>query len=113
MPSYCPNTGDVIWINFDPQVGTEQWGRRTALVLTPTNYNKRSHLCVLCPITTQVKGYPFEVPIPAGHKVTGAVLSDQVKSISWEMREAEFFCAIPPTVLQSVRAKIKALLQIP
>jgi len=113
MPSYCPEAGDIIRINFDPQEGTEQWGRRPALVLTPRNYNQRSRLCVLCPITNQVKGYPFEVPIPPGHRVTGAVLADQVKSQSWEMRDAEFVVVAPPGVLTTAKGMIKALLQIP
>ena len=113
MPSYCPDVGDIIRINFDPQEGTEQWGRRPALVLTPRKYNQRSRLCVLCPITNQPKGYPFEVPMPAGHQVTGSVLADQVKSQSWEMREAEMLAAAPTAVLATVRAMIKALLQIP
>ena len=113
MPSYCPDVGDIIRINFDPQEGTEQWGRRPALVLTPRNYNQRSRLCVLCPITNQGKGYPFEVPIPAGHAVTGVVLADQVKSQSWEMREAEFVVAALQGVLATTRGIVKALLQIP
>jgi mRNA interferase MazF len=113
MPPYCPNMGDLVWINFDPQEGREQWGRRPALVLTPRNYNQRSRLCVLCPITNQAKGYPFEVPIPRGHRVTGVILADQMKSQSWEIREAEFIAAAPPEVLVHTRALIKALLQIP
>src|SRR5438874_9374965 len=86
--SYCPDAGDVVDVNFDPQEGREQPGRRPALVLTPRDYNRRVQLCVLCPITRQKKGYPFEVPIPAGYAVTGVVLADQVKSISWESRKA-------------------------
>ncbi|HXQ53144.1 MAG TPA: type II toxin-antitoxin system PemK/MazF family toxin [Stellaceae bacterium] len=111
--AHCPDIGDIVWINFDPQEGTEQWGRRPALVLSPRSYNQRSRLCVLCPITNQVKGYPFEVPIPAGHKVTGAVLADQVKSQSWEMRDAELIAAAPPAVLATAKGLIKALLRIP
>jgi mRNA interferase MazF len=76
MPAYCPEAGDIIRINFDPQEGREQWGRRPALVLSPRSYNQRSRLCVLCPITSEAKAYPFEVPLPAGQRVTGVVLAD-------------------------------------
>jgi mRNA interferase MazF len=112
MPSYCPEAGDIVWISFDPQEGTEQRGRRPALVLSPRNYNQRSRLCVLCPITGRAKGYPFEVAIPAGHPVTGVVLADQIKSQSWEMRDAEFLAAAPPMVLATTKALVKALLRI-
>lgn len=111
-PSYCPDAGDVIDINFDPQQGREQRGRRPALVLSPRTYNQRAGLCVLCPITSQQKGYPFEVAIPAGHRVTGVVLSDQVKSLSWERRNAALRCPAPSEVLRETKGKIKALLQI-
>lgn len=113
MPSYCPDAGDIIRINFDPQEGSEQWGRRPALVLSPRNYNQRSRLCVLCPTTNQAKGYPFEVPLPPGHSVTGVVLADQVKSQSWEAREAEFVISAPALVLSTTKGLVKALLQIP
>lgn len=113
MPAHCPDAGDIIWIDFDPQEGTEQRGRRSAIVLSPRTYNRRSRLCVLCPITNRAKGYPFEVPIQAGHGVTGVVLADQVKSQSWEMRDAAFLAAAPPGVLATTRGLVKALLQIP
>jgi len=110
--AYCPEAGDIININFDPQEGREQRGRRPALVLSPRPYNRRAGLCVLCPITNQQKGYPFEVVIPPGHAVTGVVLSDQVKSLSWERRNAVLRCLVPGPVLLEAKAKIKALLQI-
>jgi mRNA interferase MazF len=109
---YCPEVGDLVWIEFDPQQGREQRGRRPALVLTPRRYNRRSGLCVLCPITSQQKGYPFEVAIPAGHPVAGAILSDQVKSLSWQRRGAAFVGRAPAAVLDEARGKIKALLQL-
>jgi mRNA interferase MazF len=109
---YCPDTGEIIDITFDPQEGREQRGRRPALVLTGRAYNRRAGLCVLCPITNQQKGYPFEVAIPPGHRVTGVVLSDQVKSLSWERRNATLRCAAPPAVLLETKGKVKALLQI-
>jgi len=110
--SYCPDIGDVVDITFDPQEGREQRGRRPALVLTGRAYNRRAGLCVLCPITNQQKGYPFEVAIPRGYPVSGVVLADQVKSMSWERRNASLRCPGPPGVLQEARGKVKALLQI-
>ena len=110
--AYCPEIGDIVDINFDPQEGREQRGRRPALVLTPRAYNRRAGLCVLCPITNQQKGYPFEVPIPPGHGATGVVLSDQVKSLSWERRRAAFRCPAPDAVLRETKGKVRALLQI-
>ncbi len=112
MPSYCPDAGEFVWINFDPQEATEQRGRRPALVLSPRNYNLRSRLCILCPITNQAKRYPFEVPIPAGNTVTGVVLADQVKSQSWEMRDAAFIGAAPPGVVATTKGLVKALPQL-
>ncbi len=109
---YCPDTGEIIDITFDPQEGREQRGRRPALVLTGRSYNRRAGLCVLCPITNQQKGYPFEVAIPPGHRVTGVVLSDQVKSLSWERRNATLRCAAPPGVLLETKGKVRALLEI-
>ena len=87
---YVPSRGDAIWITLDPQAGHEQAGRRPALVISPASYNGKVGLAVLCPITNQLKGYPFEVMIPAGLKVGGVVLSDQVKSLDWRIRRAEF-----------------------
>ena len=110
--TYCPDIGDVIDITFDPQEGREQRGRRPALVLSGRSYNRRARLCVLCPITNQQKGYPFEVVIPHGYAVGGVVLSDQVKSLSWEKRNAVLRCPCPPGVLPEVKAKVKALLQM-
>ncbi|WP_210496130.1 endoribonuclease MazF [Microvirga antarctica] len=110
--AYCPDAGDLIWLTFNPQAGREQNGRRPALVLSPRSYNALSRLCVLCPITNQGKGYPFEVPLPTGASVTGFVLSDQVKSLSWVDRDAAFIATAPAPVVSHARAKIKALLQI-
>jgi mRNA interferase MazF len=111
--SYCPDEGDVIDITLDPQERREQRGRRPALVLTPRSYNQRAGLCVLCPITSQQKGYPSEVPIPTGYPVHGVVLSDQVKSLSCERRYAVFRCRAPSQLLGQAKGKIRALLQIP
>jgi len=110
---YCPDASDIIRINFDPQAGREQAGARPAIVLSPRRYNQIVRLCIVCPITNQVKGYPFEVAIPAGSAVTGVVLADQVKSLSWDQRNAVFMCVSPPGVLHAVRAKVKTLLMLP
>ena len=108
MP-YFPERGDAVWVSFDPQSGHEQAGRRPALVLSPSAYNRRVGLAVFCPITSQVKGYPFEVVIPAGLGVTGAVLSDQVKSLDWQARNAELICSLPEEIVSQVLQKLGAL----
>jgi mRNA interferase MazF len=104
--------GDLIWIDFDPTRGHELQGRRPALVISRAAYNRRTELCVACPITSHAKGHPFEVVIPAGHSVTGVVLADHVRSISWVARNAEIKSAAPTVVLDEVRAKIAALIGI-
>lgn len=95
---YVPERGDAVWITLDPQAGHEQAGRRPALVLSPSAYNGRVGLALLCPITSQVKGYPFEVPLPAGLPVAGVVGADQVKSLDWRARKATRIGAIPEEV---------------
>jgi mRNA interferase MazF len=107
---YVPARGDAVWITFNPQAGHEQAGRRPALVVSPASYNGKVGLAVLCPITSQVKGYPFEVTIPSGLKVGGVVLSDQVKSLDWRMRRAEFICKVPRQTISEVIDKVGALL---
>jgi mRNA interferase MazF len=108
----APDAGEVWWIDFAPTAGREQSGKRPALVLSPRLYNERAGLMVACPITSKGKGYVFEVALPEGSKVTGWVLSDHLKSVDWRARHAEFSGKAPPTVLEEVRAKIKALLAI-
>jgi mRNA interferase MazF len=108
--AYVPKRGDAIWINFNPQAGHEQAGRRPAIVLSPQSYNGKVGLCLLCPITNQVKGYPFEVLIPASLGVTGVVLSDQAKSLDWRVRNAEFVTDLPEAVISEVLKKLKSLL---
>ncbi len=109
--AYCPSRGDVIWISFQPQTGSEQSGRRPALVLSPEGYNRKVGLVLLCPITTQIKGYPFEVVIPEGHPVSGAILSDQVKSFDWRVRDAAPLCVLPDSSVQDALKKINILLE--
>jgi len=111
MPAgYVPDRGDVVWISLNPQAGHEQAGRRPAVVLSPAAYNGRVGLAVFCPITNQVKGYPFEVLIPAGQSVTGAVLADQVKSLDWKARRADLIGKLPASVIDDVLAKARTLL---
>lgn len=110
--AYCPERGDVVWVSFSPQSGHEQAGDRPALVLSPKLYNQKSGLAILCPITAHEKEYPFEVKIPSGHKVTGAVLADHLKSLDWKARHTRFYCKLPPSAVSEVIDKIAALLQI-
>jgi mRNA interferase MazF len=108
----CPDAGDFIRIDFDPTKGHEQRGRRPAIVLSPHAYNDRAGLCLACPITNQSKDYPFEVPIPGGHKVTGVVLADQPRSLAWSERNAEVIGRADDRLLDDVREKIAALIEI-
>lgn len=107
---YTPSRGDVVWLTFHPQAGHEQAGRRPALVLSPASYNGKVGLAIFCPITSQVKGYPFEVPLPAGLAVGGVVLSDQVKNLDWRTREARFICRLPASATAEVLEKLGTLL---
>lgn len=108
--AYCPKRGDVVWLSFTPQAGHEQAGHRPALAVSPESYNRKVGLALFCPITTQAKGYPFEVPLPAGLKASGVVLSDQVKSLDWQARDARFSCKLPAATVENVLAQIEVLL---
>ena len=110
LMAYTPDRGDMVWIAFNPQAGHEQAGRRPALVVSPGAYNSRVGLALLCPITKRIKGYPFEVLLPDGLKINGAVLSDQVKSLDWKIRQAEFICRLPAATLDEVLQKLNTLL---
>ena len=109
---YVPARGDVVWISLSPQAGHEQAGRRPALVISPTAYNRKVGLAILCPVTSEVKGYPFEVRIPAGLEVGGVVLSDQVKSLDWRAREAKFLGLVPRATVREVVHKLGVLLSL-
>jgi mRNA interferase MazF len=109
--AYIPDRGHAIWLEFTPQAGHEQTGRRPALVLSPKSYNSKVGLLICCPITTQVKGYPFEVRLPDELDVTGVVLSDQLKSLDWKARKAVFIAPVPPDVVQEVLEKLNTLLR--
>jgi mRNA interferase MazF len=112
MPPYCPKRGDVVWISFTPQAGHEQAGHRPALVISPQSYNSKVGLAILCPITNQVKGYPFEVKIPTGLKASGVILSDQVKSMDWRARKATRICSLPDATIRQVLNKVGTLLDV-
>jgi mRNA interferase MazF len=107
---YVPERGDVVWISLNPQAGHEQAGRRPAIVLSPASYNAKVGLALFCPITSQVKGYPFEVLVPPGLSVKGAVLADQVESLDWRTRRAELIGRLPVSLVNEVSAKMKSLL---
>lgn len=106
---YVPDRGDVVWLHFDPSKGHERAGRRPALVVSPKAYNRKVGLALFCPITTRVKGYPFEVRLPDGLPASGVILSDQVKSLDWRARSARRICAAPDDVVTDVLAKILTL----
>jgi mRNA interferase MazF len=109
--AYVPERGDAVWLMFNPQAGHEQAGRRPALVLSPAAYNGKVGLALLCPITTQQKGYPFEVAIPTNLAVIGVILADQVKSLDWRTRQADFITRLPDSVVAEVLAKLFTLIQ--
>lgn len=109
--AYVPDSGDIVWIMFNPQAGHEQAGHRPALVLSPKAYNGKVGLAILCPITSQVKGYPFEVTIPEGLEVGGVILSDQVKNLDWKARQAKFSCKLPPVTYNEVVQKLGTLMR--
>jgi mRNA interferase MazF len=108
--SYIPDRGDAVWITLDPQAGHEQAGRRPALVLSPAAYNGLVGLALLCPITSRVKGYPFEVPLPGGSVVSGVVGADQVKSLDWRARQATRIGKVHEEVVTKVLQRLQTLL---
>ena len=108
--TYVPQCGDVVRITLNPQAGHEQAGRRPAVVLSPQKYNGKTGMAILCPITNQIKGYPFEVLLPEGLPVAGAILSDQVKSLDWHARNAELICTLPEETISEVLQKLVTLL---
>ena len=108
---YVPRRGQVVWISLNPQAGREQAGRRPAVVLSPESYNARVGLALFCPVTSSIKGYPWEVLIPDGLPVSGAILSDQVKCLDWQSRDVELISTLPDTVIAEVLGKLGALLR--
>ena len=110
MKNRAPERGDFVWLDFQPQAGHAQAGRRPALVLSHHSYNSKVGLAVCCPVTSQIKGYPFEVPVSAAG-VTGVVLADQVGNLDWRVRRAEFIAAATDEVLAEVLAKVRAIIE--
>ena len=110
MVTEIPDRGDIIWINFDPQVGHEQAGHRPALVLSRRLFNRASELVICCPIRSLQKGYAYEVTLPGNLNVDGVVLVDQISSMDWRIRKARFITKAPDVVLNNVLAKLKTLL---
>ena len=111
MSSYVPERGDLVWLEFTPQAGTEQRGRRPALVLSPKSYNRKVGLALFCPVTSRVRGYPFEVQLPDGSAVSGVVLSDQLKSLDWISRKVKFIERASSDVIAMVTARVLPLLE--
>lgn len=111
MPSYVPERGDVVWIDFNPQAGHEQAGRRPAVVLSAASYNRPSGLMLACPVTNRAKGYPFEVPMPKGAPVTGVALVDQVKNLDWSARRADYIGKLDTDTLEEMLARLAPLLE--
>ncbi|SFO97971.1 endoribonuclease MazF [Hydrogenimonas thermophila] len=107
--SYIPDRGDIVWLNFTPQAGHEQKGKRPALVISPKIYNEKTSLCICVPITSKVKGYPFEVSLPKKLPIEGVILSDQVKNLDFMARDVTFICKLPNSVVQKVQKNILAL----
>ena len=106
---YVPDRGDLVWLQFNPQAGHEHSGRRPALVISPRAYNRKVGLALFCPITSQVKGYPFEVPVPRRAKIDGVILSDQLKSLDWRARSASKLGRVSLEVIEEVTKRVVAL----
>ena len=109
MATYVPERGDVVWIDFDPQAGHEQGGRRPAIVLSPRGYNKPAGLALFCPVTSRAKNYPFEVPLPTHAPVTGVVLVDQVRNLDWRARRVSFIGTLDAGTFIELLEKLRPL----
>lgn len=110
VDAWVPRRGDMVWLQFHPQAGHEQSGKRPALVISPMMYNQKTGLVLACPVTSKVKGYPFEVALPSSISVKGVILSDQIKSMDWRVRNAEYVCKVPDSVVKEVLDKLELLL---
>lgn len=109
-PEYVPDRGDIVWLEFTPHAGREEAGRRPALVLSPLTYNRKVGLAVFCPITSRIKGFPFEVQLPEGIDVTGVILCDHVRNLDWRFRNAKFITRVSAGVMEDVTAHVIALI---
>jgi mRNA interferase MazF len=110
VAEYVPDRGDAVWLEFDPQAGHERAGRRPGVVLSPAAYHSKVGLALFCPITSQAKGYPFEVPLPAASKMSGVVLADQIKNLDWRGRKARLVLRLLDSVTEQVLQKLRTLL---
>ncbi len=110
MSGYVPKRGDIVWLSFDPQAGHEQAGRRPAFVLSPESYNRKTGLFLACPVTSKVKSYPFEVALPPGLSIAGVILADQIKSLDWKIRKAEYAARVPQTTIDDVAGRVLPLI---
>ncbi|MDO8470742.1 MAG: endoribonuclease MazF [bacterium] len=108
-PPYIPSRGDIVWVDFDPQRGHEQAGRRPALTVSPQTYNRKAGLALMCPITSKIKDYPFEVSVKQ-NTIQGAVLADQIQSLDWSERNARFIEKIDAPLLESIQQKLLLLI---
>ena len=109
--AWVPDRGDVIWLEFDPQAGREQAGRRPAVVLSPASYNAPTSRARCVPVTTKAKGYPFEVALPSDFPVQGVAFADQVECLDWRARHARLVAVLPAAVLTQLLARTRALLE--
>lgn len=107
---YVPQRGDLVWLEFDPQAGHEQRGRRPALVISHGRYNEKVGLALVCPVTSKPKDYAFEIPIEK-QTIRGSILADQVKSLDWNARNAEFIERVDDTELNAVVERVEALIR--
>lgn len=107
--NYVPEKGDLVWINFTPQSGHEQAGKRPAVIMSPKTYNLKTDLCIVCPITSKIKGYPFEVMVN-GKNISGVVLVDQIKSLDWKARGVSFIGKIKKASYKELEEKLQLLL---
>ena len=112
VAAYCPETGDIVWLDFLQSVAKEQAGRRPALVLSPRAFNELTGRCMACPVTRRDRDWSFHVPIPEGNEISGVIQTDQLRSASWEERGSRFICQAPPRVLEEVRARLRPLLSL-
>jgi mRNA interferase MazF len=110
MVDYVPEQGHIVWLTLNPYKGHEQSGRRPAIVLSPSSYNARVGLAIFCPITSKEKGYPFEIKLPINCSIQGVILADQIKSLDWRSRNAEYICKVTKSILQKISKKLTLLL---
>ncbi|AFM42452.1 growth inhibitor [Desulfosporosinus acidiphilus SJ4] len=111
VSQYVPERGDIVWIQLNPQLGHEQQGTRPALVLSAKEYNSKTGMGIFCPITSRVKGFPFEVKLPEKLEIRGVVLADQIKSLDWRSRNASFICKVAEEIMEEVILKLEAIIK--